>query len=265
MKPIINFIFSSGHRCYSVDFLIKFKLRKMSGPFDWVIIDLETSLKIINNKFDNFLNDLVYCNKNLHKAELCYKKNTNKVDNKLYNLLENNIGYMVSDLNSHDLHINQNYLDDTKLNNNIYNWNTVCLFLHHNLLDNNIYNYKKKSCERFINIMNKYNETTALLHVTRINNNINIVDYMNSIIEQKKKYSIDCFLIMIITCVNIEDNSYFNEVEKCLFIIKKVENYKTQYLKYKDNENNVHNISYEKEFNVISNYFDIKLIEKNDI
>lgn len=52
MKPIINFIFSIGYRCYSPDFLNNFKLRKMSSPFDYLFIDFETSLNIINNNFD---------------------------------------------------------------------------------------------------------------------------------------------------------------------------------------------------------------------
>ena len=50
MKPIINFIFSIGYRCYSPDFLNTFNLIKMSSPFDYLFIDFETSLKIINNK-----------------------------------------------------------------------------------------------------------------------------------------------------------------------------------------------------------------------
>ena len=45
MKPIINFIFSIGYRCYSSEFLNNFKLKKMSSPFDYLFIDFETSLK----------------------------------------------------------------------------------------------------------------------------------------------------------------------------------------------------------------------------
>ena len=84
---------------------------------------------------------------------------------------------------------------------------------------------------------------------------------MNNIIELKKKYCIKCFIIIIINCDNNEDNNYYNEVDKCLFIIKKVENYKTQYSKYQTDNN----LNYEKEFNIILNYFTLRLIEKNDI
>ena len=74
MKPIINFIFSIGYRCYSPDFLNKFKLRKMSSPFDYLFIDFETSLKIINNNFDDYLYDIIFFNKNNKHLELFYKK-----------------------------------------------------------------------------------------------------------------------------------------------------------------------------------------------
>lgn len=67
MKNIINFIFSIGYRCDSVDFLKKFNLRKFSSPFDFLFIDFETSLKIINNNFDDFLHDIILFNKNEKK------------------------------------------------------------------------------------------------------------------------------------------------------------------------------------------------------
>ena len=84
---------------------------------------------------------------------------------------------------------------------------------------------------------------------------------MNNIVELKIKYSIKCFIIIIINCDNIEDSEYYNEVDKCLFIIKKVENYETQYTKYQT-ENN---LNYKKELNIISKYFTLNLIDKNDI
>jgi len=261
MKSILNFIFSIGYRCYSTEFLNNFKLRKMSSPFDYLFVDFETSLKIINNNFDDYLNDIILYNKNTQHIELFYKKNTTEINNKFYELLQNNIGYMAHNYNSNNLLFNQNYLDDNRLNDNLYNWNTICCFLHHNVLDSNIYTSIKKRCERFNNIINKYSETTSLFYITKIINCENIVYYMNNIVELKKKYGIKCFIIIIINCDNIEDSEYYNEVDKCLFIIKKVENYETQYTKYQTDNN----LNYEKEFNIISKYFTLNLIEKNDI
>ena len=81
MKPIINFIFSIGYRCYSPDFLNNFNLRKMSGPFDYLFIDFETSLKIINNNFDDYLYDIILFNKDYQQIELFNKKNTFEINN----------------------------------------------------------------------------------------------------------------------------------------------------------------------------------------
>jgi len=46
----------------------------MSSPFDYLFIDFETSLKIINNNFDDYLNDIILFNKNTQHIELFYKK-----------------------------------------------------------------------------------------------------------------------------------------------------------------------------------------------
>jgi len=261
MKPIVNFVFSIGHRCNSVDFLNDHKLRKMSSPFDYLYIDLETSLQIINNKFDDFLSDIILFNKNTRQIELFYKKNTNEINTKLYDLIENNIGYMAHNYNNVNLLFNQNYLDEDKLNDNLYNWNKICIFLHHYILDDNIYNSLKNRCQRFNSIINKYNETTALFYITKIINRENILDYINNVVDVKNKNNINCFIIIIINCDNVNDNHFYNKADKCLFIIKKVENYESQYLKYQiDN-----NLNYEKEFNIILDHFTFNLIEKNKI
>ncbi len=67
--------------------------------------------------------------------------------------------------------------------------------------------------------------------------------------------------IITINCDNIEDSEYYNEVDKCLFIIKKVENYETQYSKYQTDNN----LNYVKQFNIILKYFTLNLIEINNI
>ena len=261
MKPTINFIFSIGYRGYSSDFLNIYKLRKITSPFDYLFIDFETALKIINNNFNNYLHDIILFNKKTKNIELFYKKNTHEINTKFYKLLENNIGYMEHNYDANNLLFNQNYLDDDILNNNLYNWNTICSFPYHNILDNNIYNIIKKRCERFNDIINKNNETTALFYITKIINHNNIIDYMNEIIKIKKKYNIECFIIIIINCDNIEDSNYYNDIDKCLFIIKKVEDYKIQASKYETDNN----LNYEKEFNIISNYFNFNLIDEYNI
>ena len=64
---------------------------------------------------------------------------------------------------------------------------------------------------------------------------------------------------MIICCDNLDDTHYFNEVDKCLFMVKRVESYDVQLEKYEvDNM-----FSYENEYNIMMEYFAMKLIEKN--
>jgi hypothetical protein len=54
----INYVFSVGYRCNSVEFLRRFEVSKFSGPFDWMYIDLETSLMNIHNRFEFYLDDI---------------------------------------------------------------------------------------------------------------------------------------------------------------------------------------------------------------
>jgi hypothetical protein len=164
---------------------------------------------------------------------------------------------MGHDYNNMDIMINQNYLDSDNLSNNVYNWNTICCFIHHNILDHSVYTLIKKRCDRFNNIITAYNESTALFHITKIISCENITEYMNNILELKKRNNITCIIIMIINCCNVEDSEYYNALDKCLFIIKKVEDYDTQYAKYKiDND-----LNYTREFNIIKKYFTLRLME----
>jgi hypothetical protein len=261
----INVIFTIGYRCYSTDFLIKYELRKFSSPFDYLIIDFETSLKNINNHFNDFLNDIIFIHYNENKIEFVYNKNTTEIDNRFYQLLENNIYYRGHNYRGHYNNIylifNQNYLDNKLTSYDYYEWNKICCFMHYFILDENICNKIKNRCERFNNIMNKYNKTTSLFYITKIIICDSIIDYMNKIIELKKLYNISCFLIMIINC-NIDNNHYYYEIEKCLFIIKKVENYNTEYEKYQIDENLK---NFDNEYNIILKYFNFNLIEINDI
>lgn len=248
----INYIFTLGYRCYSTDFIETHKLRKMSGPFDYLYIDFETALTLINDKFNNFLNDIVLLNKNYKTIKLFYNKNTTTINNNFYELLKNDITYMSQNYNCNNLFINQNYLDTNNLSNNLYNWKSICIFLHHDLLDNNIYKKIKMRCDRFTDILYKYNESTALLYITKIITCNNIIEYIDNIIETKKHFNINAYIIMIINCDNIESSHYFYDIDKCLFIIRNVENYDTQNFKYKiDNSTD-----YADELKIILQYFD---------
>lgn len=258
----INFIFCIGFRCYSVEFLKKYELRKISGPFDYLFIDIETSFKILNNNFNNFLYDIVLFNKSTKNIKLYYNKNTNEINNNLYKLLKKrNIFYMAHNYNYNNLLINQNYINNNLLSNNLYDWTNICVFLHHNIVDNNIYNIIKMRCERFINISNIYKDNICLFFITKIISCNNIKDYIKDIINMKNNYNIYYYLIIIICSDNNDEEHYYYDNEKCLFIIKKVDSYEYQYTNYKTDNN----LNYDKEYEIILKYFKFNLIEKSNI
>lgn len=236
-------------------------MRKFSGPLDYLYIDFETSLKSISEKFENYLSDIVVYNRYEKKIELHYKKNTTKINDKFYKLLDNkNICYMADNYNYYFLLFNQNYINESELSENLYDWTSLCIFHHHNILDNNIYNLINARIQRFNTIYDKYNETTCLFFISKIINNCK--DYIDNLIEIKKKYNINCAIIFIINCDNIEkDNHFYDYINNCLFIIKKVDNYHTQFY----NTRTDNNLNYENEYNIMLTYFDFQLVEKDKL
>ena len=62
-KKEIKYSFSIGYRCNSVQFLRRYNMSKFSGPFDWMYIDVDSSIQNIKNEFERYLNDIVLLNK----------------------------------------------------------------------------------------------------------------------------------------------------------------------------------------------------------
>jgi hypothetical protein len=115
-------------------------IRKYSSPFSYMVIDLETSINFINNKFINFLNVTNY---KIHEF---------KWNDKYWN---------------HSLFFNKDFLllDD---NININEMKRICCWNHHDLNDDEIissinrrYNYLLKCIES--------EENTLLIYIENIN------------------------------------------------------------------------------------------------
>lgn len=86
----INYVFSVGHRCNCVNFIKKNNLRKISGPFDNMFIDLESCFENIEKNFLNFLSNMLLINKNENKLVKYYFDTTidinEQINNKIYKL-----------------------------------------------------------------------------------------------------------------------------------------------------------------------------------
>ena len=262
MNKKIQFFFGIGFRCNSTGFLNNYNLRRFGSPFDYIFVDIETVFECINNCFSDFMSDIVELDKSKNTLQLWYAKNTTTVYPEFKNLLDNTYGYMSHNY-SYNL-INQNYLDVKCMSNNLYDWNRICVFHHHNITKQVEYDKIKYRYERFINILNKYMDTTALLHITRIVTCDDIMEYINEIISLKKRYNIACHLITIICSDNMKEHHYYYDEYRCLFIVKTVHDYITQCSTY-ETDNNLPCYNYDNELNIIKSIYNIELFERNEL
>jgi len=242
MKITINYIFCGGHRCNSVDFLKTRGLRMISGPFDYTFIDIESTFKIINNKFEDYLCDLVIFNKN--QQTLINKKNTNCINESFYGLKD--VNYMGERYNDNTLLFNQNYVSG--VTSNLYDFDRILEFHHHPVDNENVKIKMESRVLRFKNIISS-NDPVALFYITKIISDENV--YMDYVLNNKKKYNIHTYLIIIINCNRI--GRFF--INGCLFILKKVKSYDLQFLE----KNADNNLNYSDEYEIIKEYFDFQL------
>jgi len=251
MAPIeIEYIFSAGFRCYSPDTLKSYGLRPFSGPFDYLFIDIESVFKLINIKMGNFLNNIINYNKN---KQLKYNLSTlNELNNK-------DVCYMRHNYNNIDLRINTNFLDEI-LAPNLYDWDKICVFLHHDVCNKEISESIRKRVDRFNKIMEFHYDKTCLFHITKILTIPDIQEYMNNMIRLKLLYSIHSYIIIIVCCDTLEDSHYFKE--NILFIVKKVEPYSTQMTQVHGTDNN---LDYGSEINIMKQFFCFKLVSLSEM
>ena len=247
----INYLFSVGQRCNSPDFLKYYSLRNISGPFDYLYIDIETCFDNIKNEFNLFFKDIVSFKKKDNKLVI---HNSHKdIKDELHQLKKyENIYYVAQDYNNTMLNINQNYIDN--LSNNLYEWKRIFISSHHDLKNIKIHNMIKERSEIFLNIYKNIPLNMILFHITKIFEEDNINKYKKYIFDLKTKYNIQSYLIIIICADKIEENECFEN--NVLFIVKKVKSYQEQY-KLKGVDNN--RLKYPREINIINKYFNLNL------
>jgi len=244
----IEYIFSVGFRCTSPEALKSVGLRPFSGPFDYMFIDIETVFKLMVRNMDNFLSNIVVFNKSKNSV----------YDLNVFNVLtKNDIGYMCDNYNTMDLRINSNYLDK-QLSNNLYDWNAICIFHHHDISKPSIYDSFQRRVERFNYAIRNHSNKTCLFYITKILHITNLIEYMQEFIRMKNKYNIHTYITIILCCDNYNSDHYFSD--NVLFIIKKVDPYNIQIKTGTDN-----NLCYNYEFGLMKQYFHFKLVEKDNV
>lgn len=176
MKTEIKNVFSIGYRCNTDDLLKMLKIREYSSPFSYMVINLETAMKFINNNFKDF-----------HDVELIdnMKLKYYKWNGKIWN---------------HKLFFNKNTIDDNKINE-ITKWNNICVWNHHDLENKKVL----KSMRRRINKFNeRYNShTTLLVYTCKPINNVAEIDInnINHLIGHMK-----CKFLVLVPVLDIKED-----------------------------------------------------------
>tara|TARA_B100000524_G_scaffold124368_1_gene61178 strand:- start:60 stop:878 length:819 start_codon:yes stop_codon:yes gene_type:complete len=253
----IEYIYSMGHRCNCPDFLKYYKIRNISGPFDYLYIDIETCFENIQNNFKLFFNDLVSFMKKSNNLRI--HNSNQQINNKLNILNESdNIYYMAQNYNNTNLVINQNYIDN--VSNDLYNWDRICISTHHNLVNPKTYKMIKERTDIFMDIYSHFAEKMILFHFTKINEDDNLNNYKEYIFKLKEKYNIKCYIVIMVHSCVLENSEYFEN--NVLFIIKKVNSYNVQY-ETKGIDNN--KLKYTREIQVLNKYFKLNLKSYEEI
>ena len=264
----INYVFSVGYRCNSVQFLRRFEMSKFSGPFDWMYIDLETSLINVHNQFESYLDDIVILNKNENKLINIRNKNFELINSDILKLYDSNIVYMDENYLKITLPINQNFTIANS--NDLYEWSRICIFLHHDLISDNEVDKIKTRVDRLNKIMDKDKNKVMLFYISKIIESKTVDEQINEIYLLVKKYNIESNLVSILCTPNYDDD--VKVIDNCFFIIKNVPDYTFQFENNKTDNNfewleyGMSGINFEKEYEIIKNNFDLsKLLTKEEI
>jgi hypothetical protein len=189
MKKITN-VFSIGYRCNTDALLKKFNMRYYSSPFSYMVIDIETALGFIDNKFDNFLKTKYVRNNKFYWCENLWAKN---------------------------LFFHNNYLPNENSNVKLNEWDKICVWVHHNISKEG--DTIKRRYNRLLERLENKSESLLLIGILKIK------DYD----ENKIFYNIDkllnfvknnkCNLLILIPLYKFNDEPTIVYNENNLLIV----------------------------------------------
>jgi hypothetical protein len=160
---------------------------------------------------------------------------------------------------------NQNYtktVDGEEFSHNLYNWPRICIHHHHNVTDDNVVAYMERRCERFLRAFDNSVLRCVLFHITKIHSGLDVREEISRILSLKNKYNNKAYMIYVLCCDDKEDDHFF--IDRCLFIVKRVPSYDQQYVEH-GTENHVKYLNYDRENELICEYFDIDAIDKDSV
>lgn len=230
MPNSIHYVFSTGHRSKSWMVLKEYGLCVRRGPFDFMIIDLETCFANIQSKFGIFLDYEHFVMIQQNERRIVSYKHVN--DNIIQLVAQNkgnasnqqHIRFMNQDYYDKSLYMNQSYVHnydtETPLGTEIYRWDRVCIF------NQNVFGetYRKslfKRCESFEQLHQIKPKHITLFHITPIID-MSLEVYKRYIEYIMADYEIQCFLTIIVCTIDPFQNKYERK-DNILYIYKMVD------------------------------------------
>lgn len=254
-KPI-HYIFSIGYHSRSVKVLKKYDLYRCDGPFDYMIIDLETCFANIENAFEHFLDydHLVMINQS-EKKIISYKHVNDNIIQLVQKRDTEPISFMNKNYFTEPIFMNQSYVHTNNdavipLDSEIHHWDRVCIF-NDNVFDTILRKTLLKSCERFNRMYHIQPKHVCLFHITLIIN-MPLKMYKKLVEDWMKYYGIRCFLTMIVCTIDPVKKKY--ELKDNILFIHKVINL--------DSKNDY---SFEEEIKIMKKKLDIQLVSEEII
>lgn len=218
MSNIIHYIFSVGHHYNSVKILKQNNLWKHGGPFDEMIVDLETCLMNIHQRFSEFINrdHLVM----IHQGKK-YISSYKHVDQQLIEIMSDTdpLTCIYEYYDDQYLVFNQTFLKKNK-SLDLYTWDRICLFKE-DPFQSHVHNSIQKRCENFNTIYQSQSKYVSLFHITYILD-VSIEIYMRLIEAFLDEFEISCYTTIIIcTCRLFKQR--FEKTDRILFIFKYIQ------------------------------------------
>lgn len=256
----IKYVFTIGFNCNAGRFVQDHGLRQMSSPFDWMLIDLESSLKIINNNFVDYLHDMIHFKQDTSILEVVRNKNHSEVPQNIKDIYKTKATYMSFSWYDHNIFMNKNYIPTGDLSSNFYDWHHQCTFIHHDLLNDHYVNTLQNRVNRFKHIYETDASSVLLVYTTKIETIINKDDYIQRLLDLIKINNIKAFVTVICYTDNLDDTHTF--IDNLLVIFKKVKAYKVQYdMRITDNST----LNLTPQFEIIKQYFTFNLVPYNEV
>jgi hypothetical protein len=176
----IIYIIGVGLNCETDTFLQRNNMRLFSTPFSYMLIDFETAQCNLTNSFKDYFQ--VEYIKNAEEGE---GGNISRVQQFKYIKVFKYLSHIFYP----ELFINTKFLPKS-IDEDVYKWDRICIFLHHNLNQSSVIDNFKRRIERVQSIFKFHKDKTLLFDIDKQYNLCQIDDKIENINYIMNKYSI---------------------------------------------------------------------------